>query len=214
MPSTVELQTEVLAHQFNSQRFGSLIIRWLNEAQRKIVRETDAFISNARQTYALVSGTASYDLPSDFIREDYLSIDETGSFESIVLLPLDSFQSFDELNTSTRGKPTNYAIDFGSSSADREFYVYPNPNKAYTVNFNYWKFPAEITLSVDPVIPSDYHDLLVQYALYKCFEAEHDVSYAQYHKQQFTDGLAKLKGALQLDTQTRPRQVSGTWTGF
>lgn len=209
-----QIVTEVLSHQFASNQytdyltgssdFGDGII---NEGQGYIAAQTDFREFFTTATTALPAGTEDLALPSDFSRL-YSAVALQSGTEGNQPLAQITPSDFDRLPTDSAGKPQWYDI-VGSTIS-----VYPTPDASYTIQLRYWRVPDTMTLTTDePEIPSEYHHLLVTYALVKCFERENDYEAALYHQQRLDVGIQKCRGEVQYDVsdKTQPKTIGGPW---
>ena len=201
-----DLTQEVLDHQFSPTQYKSYIETKLNQAQDYLAAQIDMRPLLASHPVPTVAGTAAYSLPSNFQRlfNVYLT-DGTGQ-----RLPLyaEAIQEFDSRPVAT-GQPVRYCIE-GS-----QLRLHPTPDAGYSITIRYYRLPAELVNANDvPEAPPEYWDLMVNYALWHCFERENDYNAAQYHKGRFDEDLAKARGELQYDTDdyTQFKQVGDNRT--
>ena len=202
MATTAELRDEVLAHQFSAERYGTRIEKWLDEAQKYIVRQAEVRTENATQSYVTVNGTQTLDLPSNYAR--FISLFNTTDRNPLERIDL---RTYDDLDSES-GKPYAYVI-VGSAIT-----LFPTPDAAYNLRLRYWKLPATMTSSgtaCDPEIPSEYHHLLVDYALYKIYNAEHDYEASERHRQLFENDVLRMRSEVHSESSDGTKVVSGTW---
>lgn len=202
MSVTTDLRDRVLAHQFSSARYASLIVTWLDEAQTYILRQTDTRSNEGLYDFTTVNSTPNYALPSDFRSIVGVFNDDSNT----ILVPL-SIPEYEQVTTSY-GTPQYYVI------IGDDIYLYPTPNAAINISFRYYAMPETITEAVDPVIPADYHDILVDYALWRAYLAEHDYEAAAQHQAIYQQAIEKMKGELQSDTDEPYNQVRGAWGSY
>lgn len=196
----LQLQQEVLEFQFSESKYRPLIKRWLNDAQRRAVIESEIRTQEASQSISTEANVASYSLPSNFSR----LIDFYNSESHELLTALDP-KDFDVLVAST-GRPYAYAA-LGSSLS-----LYPTPDAVYSLSLRYWKLPADMVADSDtPEIPVQYHELLVAYAMRKAFLREDDFQAAQQWATVWSEGILKMRGEVQHDTFDGPRQLPGSY---
>lgn len=200
MATLNNLVSEVLDHQFSVSQYDPYVRGntstgqegKLNEAQRYIAAQTDFRELFKTYTVTTSGGAGSYALPADFLRLYNITIvDGQGNtiplFEEVLM----DFQT----RPAASGQPSQYTIE------GTNIYVWPTPDAAYTLKVRYYKLPTLLTQPNDePEIPSEYHHLLVSYALWHCYERENDYQSAQYHKGRFDEDLMKARGEVQYDT--------------
>lgn len=195
----LELQEEVLEFQFNAPKYRPLVKRWLNDAQRKVVQQSEARTQQDIATISAIAGDRSYALPEDFGRIIDIFRPESGH-----LAPL-GVRDFDALPASS-GAPTRYLI------AGTEVHFDVTPDGAYEVQMRYWRLPADMVEDADePEIPPQYHDLLVAYALHRAYAKENDYAASTFWKGEWEAGLLKMRGEVQHDTFDGPKRVGGSW---
>lgn len=195
-----ELQEEVLAHQFSDSKYRPFVRKWLNQAQRRAVIESEMRIQESAQSYTTGAEDSGYGLPSDFSR--LIDLFYVENHELVV--PMD-VREFDAL-PSAAGRPYAYTVRGG------EVIFYPTPDAIYSFTLRYWRLPQDMVNESDlPEIPAQYHELLIAYAMRKAFLREDDFQAAQQWEAVWEKGLLKMRGEVQHDVFDGPRQVRGTW---
>lgn len=201
------MRTEVLGNsQFDPIAYSSRIDAYINEAQRRIARELDVFELRNTVDLVTVSGTNLADLPADFLR--IVSVVNITDLTNPLRLYVVRESLFDETPSGT-GAPRYYYV---GGRSPRGLRLYPTPDGAYTLRARYQSSPDTLTLDADiPEIPSDYHDLLITYALMRCYRAENDYEAAAILSQNWQADFAKLGTAIASEVEDGPKQVPGTW---
>ena len=199
MTDTSNLVSEVLAHQFNSARYSDLIIRWFNEGQKKIYRRAKLRSSLKSINIALEADEYAYTLPFDYSKIDRL----INPARKYILTQIEQID-WDDLS-STSSEPEAYTV-FAN-----EIYLYPTPNKVSNLILRYYSLPSTISLSTNPELPDDYYYLLIEYAVMKCYEAEHDFNAAEFHRNNFDFQLLNLQSETTEDSREAPKQIKGAW---
>lgn len=208
MPKTIkEIQTSVLDYGFNTSRYSSYILHWVDEAVRDMFREADLRIKHSQKEFNSVSGTEAYALPSDFgksISLRDLSLTVEGELERLVTI-----EELDNANR-TEGIPTSYIID-GSS-----IYLYPKPNVVRSYSLRYSIIPSEIAAeeSKNPNIREDFYHLIEIYCLYKAFQKEGDIEMKNDYKSEYELGVRRFAAEMNTDTKDSTEQVEGAWGGM
>ena len=197
----LELQTEVLSHQFNSAKYLTATKAYLNDAQNRICRQASIRTEQVTQAYTTTAGTKTLALPSTYARK----IDLRNTTDQDLLVPLE-MREYDDLAASS-GKPLWYII-IGSNIE-----LYPNPDlSTYALTLRYWRLPTALSADADvPEIPGDWHFILPYWALYRCFAKEDDYEAANYWKGEWAAELEKIKAEAQYEGTDFPTQVPGTF---
>ena len=195
-----ELISEVLEHQFSDAKYRPLVKKWLNDAQRRAVIESEFRTQEASESYSTTASDATYVLPTNFSR--LIDLFNTETHEQ--LTPLDP-REYDELPEST-GRPYAYTV-IGS-----ELNLYATPDGVYPLKLRYWRLPADMVEDTDtPEIPVQYHELLIAFAMKKAFMREDDLPMAQQWDAIWREGVLKMRGEVQHDVFDGPRQVPGSF---
>jgi hypothetical protein len=128
---------------------AGLIDRWINDAQRRVCRahnftfmesEADTTLVVDQRNYSLPTGSASaLRFKSEISMEIILTNSHRQKLKRIFKQDAEKREEFTD--TTGSGTPRSYAIQKG------QIYLYPKPNKALTMNIEYYGFLA--TLSTD-----------------------------------------------------------------
>jgi hypothetical protein len=198
MPLTfTDLQTEALHDEFDTNKYASLVLRWINEGIGLIARRVELPGGHTAQTINTVAGTQGYALnTSSALVESIRHTDSTGG-----QLPKLGIEEYDNATSpSERGRPSAYTL-YGSN-----LLLSPVPDRAYTLEARLRTVPADVVAGdeVNTVFPEDYAHLLVSYARGRAFRAEDDFEAAQYHMTEFWEGVNRMAG----EVHYRSREVS------
>lgn len=198
------LRTQVLGHQFSSTQYSDFVNQVLDEGQLELAREMDFRVLFDTEAYTTTSGDNTYDLPSDYLRLHSVRNTNTSQLGQLTQLQV---EDFDDLDTTTTGQPTHYAID-GSA-----LYLYPTPDAVYSISLRHYRKPTAYTddNAVSEIPNSD--KALRLYCLAKCFGRENDLTQATYYESQWAREKQKLAGEAQDDTNdaTQAEVVPGMW---
>lgn len=200
----LEMQNEVLAHGFDQTVYRTRIKRWLNEAQARIVRilELPNFYTTATITTAV--GTDTYNLPSDVIRINGVTDASAPSELTYVNDPADI--DYYNQNGQSMGDPQYYSI---TATGIR---LSPVPDSVRTLTLDYYKSASTLSADTDvSSIPSDYHDVMISYALSRAYRSEDDMQMSQFYYSEFSRDLNQLGADRQSVVRDGPRQVPGMW---
>lgn len=215
MPTFQALIDEVLSHQFSPAQYTTYIkgeidassgavtsLGKINEAQRYVTSQTDFRELFTSTDVTTANADSGYTLPTDYQRVySVYTVDSDGT-----QTPLEQISPafYDEKGTTSTGKPSYYTMYGG------EIKFWPVPDGVYTVRVRYFRDPANLVATNDePEIPDTYHHLLVNYALWHCYERENDYNAAQYHKTRFDEDIMKCRGEVQydIDDYAQPKQL-------
>lgn len=153
------------------------IKRLLNKGQKDIARKT--FVLDSTYTTNSVAGTATYGFSNEFALGGIKQV----SYDGTEIRPRTS----PELDTS-QGTPAEYYILEGTLG------VYPVPDSAKVIKVLAYEIPDDMTTngSISP-IPDEWQDLILDYALWRGFQALRERDAAMEAKQQYLEGIAELQ---------------------
>ena len=197
----IDIRNEVLAKGFDPSLFGSSrVTQFINDGYLLVCRRAQYFGSEATYLFQTASGTASYAWPADLMRErSLLNVDLQTELTAVGLREIDR-------SVVSQGAPYFYATDAAN------VHLYPTPDNPYNMQLRYWRLPAVLVSDTDvPVIPADWHRILVYWAAKECYAAEDDASTSQYWEQQFNTTLAEFIAEERFPNSDMPHQVNGMW---
>lgn len=182
--------------------FRDRIKSYLNTAQERIARHVEIRELYTTQTYPTVVGTSAYTMPSDFIRA-------TGLLNVSQQQPMLFLEDPNELRQVNLIYQSSSPAWFSFSEAG--LLVAPTPNIVESLLLTYYKRPTDMSSDTDvSILPVDYHDLMVSWALARCYRAEDDVQMSQFYVAEYQRDLALLRADRQYE-DTEPRQVPNMW---
>jgi hypothetical protein len=195
------LQDEVLAHGF-AEGYRARTKVWLNQAQSRIARHVEIRELYTTSSYTTVAGTATYTLPTDFVRATGLQ----NTSQQYRLTYVDDPNLLREDNLLyQRGSPTSFSF------SESGLLLSPIPGSVESLLLTYYKRPADLSADGDTsVLPADYHDLMVSWTLSRAYRSEDDAQMSQFYQAEYQRDLALLTTDRQFE-ETGPRQVAGTW---
>lgn len=198
-----ELVQEGLSFQFSETEYEALFKRWLNQAQRRMVIESEIRTQEEAFSLSTTPGDATYELPSNFARLIDFFNEETHR----PLTPL-NIREFDE-QPKSEGTPYAYTV------IGNKLTLYPTPSVIVPLTLRYWRLPAEMIQPSDvPEVPTQYQELLLAWALKKAYKRENDQAMAQMWEVEWEKGILKMRGEVQGDVFDGPRQVAGSFAEF
>lgn len=148
----------------------------------------------------LVAGTVRYSFPADTKTIDFDSFrikqDDTlnNNTQKLKLISyeeyLNRYVDYEyETSTGVRELP-RYVF----RAPNQTWGVVPSPDKAYTVVFDYFKIPDELSAYDDvPTIPSQFRHIIVDGAMYYAYLFRGDLNSAQLSLQKFDTGLKNMR---------------------
>lgn len=184
MPTLTEISTAV-QRQFGDETEAQItladIMRWANEAQLKIARETDALLDST--TIPSVIGTTDYVLPVDFLRIDRVA------FNGVPLIRTNS-QELDALNPNRLVTPLATALPTRFYVRRKKICLYPAPNAVQNIYIEYTARPADLTAGGQiPEIPVEYHQDIIRFCLARAYELDGQRQDAQAAMSEFQEGV-------------------------
>jgi len=201
----LELQNEVLAHGFDQSVYRARVQRWLNEAQSRIARILELPNQYVTTTITTVVGTETYNLPSDVVRINGVTNASSPSELTHVEDPADI--AYNNQAGQSVGEPQYYTLSSGTTLR-----LSPIPNAVYSLTLDYYKAPSTLSADTDvSSIPSDYHDVMISYALSRAYRSEDDMQMSQFFYSEFMRDLQMLGADRQSVVRDGPRQVPGMW---
>lgn len=163
------------------------IIRWVNDAQRKITNNTD-LLQVIKVTDAIV-GQSEYTIPPDISKVKEIRLNGL-RLKSLSLVEADEYiYMYDNPNSSNSGTPQAYWL-FGTS-----FFLYPTPDTPYTNGLKLYctRFPIDIVNTTDtPELNQAYHGTIVDYVIQQAMEMDENYQGAQVKAQQVKTGMMDL----------------------
>jgi hypothetical protein len=167
------------------------IIRWINDAQEKIVLENEGLMEATASTDT-VQNQMEYDVPSD------MSVLRSLKYRGYRMKPMsfaefneyiDGYSASDTLSPYGPGIPEIFMVWEGKIT------VFPKPNESLTggLTVYYIKHPESVgTLADALTVPLQYHNAIVKFCLKEAYELDEDYSKAQTVKADFENDVMKL----------------------
>lgn len=173
--------------------------RLLNRGQREIANANDwNMLIDFDNTFNTVAGTENYTLTETNNKKLVnLRISTDGYEKRIPISNYDDFTArYPHVDTaSERGTPGE-ATQFGRSSTyQMQIKLYPVPDAVYAILYDYYKEPTDMSDDADvPFFPAMYHDLLIDYVMWKSYQQIREMNMAQIYQAQFQKGLGRMVG--------------------
>lgn len=196
-----QLRAEVQIHGFGTTDFpASRINAYLNDGYLLACRRVDYYADEATQTIATSAGVATFPLPGNWARiRSLLDTDREVELDQVGLRDIDRAWV-------QQGTPLYYAQD------GTNIHLYPTPDGVHNLQLRYWLLPAILVLDTDtPTIPTDWHRLLSEYAIARCYWGEDDIASGQQWDQKFATTLAEFEADVRFPSTDYPTRVKSMW---
>tara|TARA_R100001463_G_scaffold41327_3_gene87190 strand:- start:4385 stop:5092 length:708 start_codon:yes stop_codon:yes gene_type:complete len=157
--------------------------------------------NHATQTETLVASTTRYTIPTTAKHVDYdtfriIKDDSLGtSGGSLKILDykeyLDRF--IDQEDTSNAGSVPSHVF----RTPDNNFGLYPYPDKAYSLKYEYYIYTTALTDSTDvPTIPEQYRQVITDGATAYAYQYRGEANEYQLNFQRFQEGMKSMQSLL------------------
>lgn len=194
-----ELNEVEITNVSSTRGIQSAVKDFINKSQKDIINsELEWPFTYSSSTVTTVSGTGEYSLAADLktVDQDTVYIDLGGSKS---LLPLE-YLAYDEYirdylslnsdpNDNHLAEPSAFYI-----TQDLKLGLYPEPNGAYTVSYQYWSTHSDMVANTDvPVVPERFHDIIVNRAKYYAYMLRSDLQSAQLTDRDYREGVTRMR---------------------
>lgn len=156
-------------------------------------------------TQVLTAGTQEYDFPVDLHVVDWDSFllqKDAGLSTPVNAKKLDTI-SYDEYQDRYRADDENLSSDQYDAperiyrTQQTKFGVSPPPDQAYTIEYVYNSFPADLALYTDTtIIPARFDHVILEGAMVYMMRFRSNDQATQYHTQKFKEGLEFMRRVL------------------
>ena len=171
----------------------------VNSSIREILQDAQEWpFTLVTYQHTLSSGTSIYDFPADYSKADWETFYLTNAESAHPThLPSISYESYvsekrsidDVAGVSGYGKPTTVY-----KTQSTKFGVTPPPDASYVIEYSYWKFPADLTLSDDIcIIPDRFRHVVLDGAMMYLMHFRSNEQSAQLHKDKFKVGIKSMR---------------------
>lgn len=156
------------------------IVEWINQAWLEIqgAREQWNFMWARATPIAILAGVDLYEQPvdcRDIVTATFYLDDNAGNYAGVTFKPYQEFQSI------ARGAADPSRPQYWTIRPDNKIQLYPVPDAAYSLDFDYYKKPAYMVASTDtPSLPEHLHMAIVYLALMHYGEFEEAMSVIQF----------------------------------
>ena len=171
----------------------------VNSSLRHIQQEEYEWPWNhVEQSDVVIAGQVRYAIPSDAKTVNFntfrIKRDDSLNVGTIHLKNMEYEEWLDkhadsEYNTNSKGCPTHVI-----RTPSREYILYPNPDKAYEVVFEYFRVGYDLEQATDiPNLPEQYRYVIVDGAMYYVYQFRGDTPSANLALQKFQQGIKHLR---------------------
>ena len=170
-------------------------IRFINQEERKWP------FNHITYDEVLTAGTPRYSFQVDAKEVDFntfrIQRDGTLAVDTIPLkqinynryITLGGIDTEYNNDTSIRQAPK-----FVAQGNSQDFVVYPSPDQAYTLTYEYYSLPTDLSLNTDvPAIPQSFRHVIVDGAMYYVYFFRGDIETADRIYQKFNDGIDNMR---------------------
>ena len=173
----------------------------VNAAIRDINQSHFAFPFNHNfDEITLTAGQLRYPLPTNSKYVDFdtvrLQRSTTPLVESARRLTQLSYDEYvsrfidEEYKTASQGTAPEYVV----RAQDNDIIFAPIPDAAYSIKYEYYMFPADLTNATDvPTIPFRYRHVIVDGAMYYAYMFRDNLESAQLSFRKFEDGMKRMR---------------------
>lgn len=174
---------------------SGLIDTWINDAQRRICRSYNFTFMESEANTTLVIGQRNYALPTgsgtDLRFKTEISLELVDSDNHRIglkrIFKQDAEYRTEFYDTIETGKPRNYSIQKG------QIYLYDAPDKAYTMNIEYYGFLDDLSTDTDTNdLVANYPESLEAFATALGFRYVFEEERANFWESKGTDLIAEM----------------------
>lgn len=191
------IRNRVLDDKLDDTEFDPEIVdRYINDTQRSIFNTYELPFMEKVFDGALPIGGTIFTFPDDYqLQQSFVIVSPDGHISDIT----DNYMDFRDFN---RVYPTPQLNDAGTPSAwtihGNKLYIDRPTDQAYTLRLFYLKTPEYMDDDADvPELPSEWEEVLVLGAYYRCLQRNEDFDQALFIKNgDYTDELDKMVGRL------------------
>lgn len=162
--------------------------------------------SHATQTETLVAGTTRYTIPTGTQHVDYdtfrISKDASLAVAGTTLRILDYKEYvdryIDQETTSDVGSIPNFIV----RTPDNNYLLYPYPDKAYQLKYEYFAKPTALSATTDaPAVPEQFRQVIVDGATAYAYQYRGEAQQYGINFSRFEDGIKQMQSILLNRTQ-------------
>jgi hypothetical protein len=171
----------------------------INSSIRHIQQEEFEWPWNhVEETETLTAGTVRYSYPYDAktINMNSFRIKRSASLNvSTQKLKIMAYEEWLENHADSEHNTTNTSVPLYIIRApSREFILYPNPDQAYELIYEYYTVATDLELYTDvPNLPEEYRYLIIDGAMFYVYQFKGDMQASSIAGQKFSQSLKNLR---------------------
>lgn len=180
----------------------------INSSVRELLQDAQEWpFTLVTYTQELTAGVGSYDFPSDFSKADW----ETFYLKSLdgsspAALPAITYEMYLRSYRATDDSSGVGGYTLPTTvykTQEDKFGVTPVPDKAYSIEYRYWKYPADLVLAEDVcIVPDRFKHVIIDGAMMYMMRFRSNDQSAAMHQQKFVLGIKSMR-RLSVDSPTQ-----------
>lgn len=186
----------------------------INSSIREIMQSAQQWpFAIVTQTQTLTAGVNVYDLPADASSVDWDSFylkqltSANNRPAALPVLTYDKYLTQYRANEEVNGTAGYTVPARVYQTQEMKFGVSPVPDAAYEIEYKYWSYAPDLSLSTDvPVVPDRFKHVIIDGAMMYLMMFRSNEQSASIHREKFQDGI-KMMRRLLLD---EPLSVTST----
>jgi hypothetical protein len=187
-----------------ARNIQSLAKNAINSSVRELMHSAQEWpFSLVTNTQTLTVGTGTYSFPSALSSVDWESFylkKLTAADNDPLRLPVLTYTDY--LDNYRPGEDVNGTGGYGPAIAvyqtqESKFGITPLPDQAYEVEYKYWSFPADLSVSTDVcIIPDRFTSVLIDGAMFYMLMFRSNEQGATIYKEKFDTGIRTMRRLL------------------
>lgn len=170
-------------------------IRFINQSERKWPFNHTTFdetLTAGTNRYSFQNDCKEVDFNTFRIQRDSLLAVDTIPLKQINYNRYITLGGIDaEYNNDTSIRQAPKYVAQGNS---QDYVIYPSPDKAYTLTYEYYQLPTDLSAATDvPSIPVAFRHVIVDGAMYYVYFFRGDIETADRIYQKFNDGIGNMR---------------------
>jgi hypothetical protein len=192
------------------------IVRWVNQSYQEIINHRDdwqwkkvlgfTFATSASKRNYPVAELSLTNVGKWDLRNPRIYNTASGVASEVLLKSIyyEDWENLYAVGTQVEGQPQYIFVEPGTNT----LLLHPVPDTTYTVTLNYWKTAPNMVADSDtPILPTEYHDIIIYKALmkYAVYEDANEV---------FADSLRQYAGMLERMEETELEEITFKYRRF